>query len=58
MRLGTAWLDLGLVLDAGVEEDFERRKLESEDEDDADEIVEEGGLRVAAAPWRPGGARD
>ena len=44
--------------DAGVGEDFERRKLESEDEDDADEIVEEGGLRVAAAPWRPGGARD
>ena len=58
LRLGTAWLDLGLVLDAGVEEDFERRKFESVDEDDADEIVEEGGLREAAAPWRPGGARD
>ena len=50
-----AGLDLMLELD---EEDLGRRKLESVDEDDVEEIVDDGGLRLAEAPSRPGGARD
>ena len=49
---------LDLILELEEEEDLERRKLESVDEDDVEEIVDEGGLRLAEAPRRPGGARD
>ena len=53
-----AGLDLILELDEEEEEDLEMRKLESVDEDDVEEIVDEGGLRLADAPRRPGGVRD
>ncbi len=55
LRLGAG---LDLILEEEAEEDLEMRKLESVDEDDVEEIVDDGGLRLADAPRRPGGARD